>query len=215
VSTDIHLDSACRAGRCAESAARTRIRINYRSTLNPANPGQFVINSGGAEGTKPDTVKAGDTDRCLDDSDRSFDRLRGLRGRQIKNDFSRVSARDTDREVLRSLAFTKRGIPVVDLTGEVARTAGAAAAIGAVKRYFVAIFIKHMQNGPVRGYLEDVSGGRHPDAESCVLGGAHQYLLGAGRYCERYDPLGRRPSVVFSQIGATVRIHEIVKMTVG
>ena len=134
VSTDIHLDSACRAGRRAKAAARTRIRINYRSTLNPANAGQFVINSGGTEGTKPDTVKAGDTDRCLDDGDRSFDRLCGLRGRQIKNDLSRVSARDTDREVFRSLAFTKRGIPVVDLTREVARTAGAAAAIGAVKR---------------------------------------------------------------------------------
>ena len=98
VSTDIHLNSACRAGRCAESAARTRIRINYRSTLNPANAGQFVINSGGAEGAKPDTVKAGDTDRRLDDSDRPFDRLCGLWGRQIKNDFSRVSARDTDGE---------------------------------------------------------------------------------------------------------------------
>ena len=104
---------------------------------------------------------------------------------------------------------------MVDLTGEVARAAGAAAAIRAVKRYFIAIFIKHMQNGPVRRYLEDVPGGRHPDAESCVLGGAHQYLLRAGRYCERYDPFGRRPSVVFSQVGATVRIHEIVKITVG
>ena len=98
VSTDIHFNSACRARCCAESTAGTRIRINYRSTLNPANAGQFVINSGGAEGAKPDTVKAGDTDRRLDDGDRSFDRLCGLRGRQIKNDFSRVSARDTDGE---------------------------------------------------------------------------------------------------------------------
>ena len=104
---------------------------------------------------------------------------------------------------------------MVDLTGEVARAAGAAAAIRAVKRYFIAIFIKHMQNGSVRRYLEGVPGGRHSDAESCVLGGAHQYLLGAGRYCERYDPFGRRPSVVFSQVGATVRIHEIIRVTVG
>jgi hypothetical protein len=138
--------------------------------LNPTNADQCVINSGGAEGAKPDTVKAGDTDRCLDDSDRSFDRLSGLRGRQIKNDLSRMSARDADREEFRSLAFTKRSIPMVDLTGEIARAAGAAAAIRAVKRYFIAIFIKHMQNGSVRRYLEGVSGGRHSDAESCVLG---------------------------------------------
>ena len=43
---------------------------------------------------------------------------------------------------------------MVDLTGEVARTAGTTAAIGAVKRYFVAIFIKHVQNGPVRRYTK-------------------------------------------------------------
>ncbi len=126
-----------------------------------------------------------------------------------------MSARDADREVVRALAVTKRGIPVVDLTREIARTAGPAAAIGAVERHFVAIFIKHMQNGPVGGHLEDVSSGRHPDAESCVLGGAHQYLLVAGRYCERYDPLGRRPSVVFSQIGAIGKIHQIMRVTVG
>ena len=98
VSTDIHFNSACRARCCAESTAGTRIRVNHRGTLNPTNADQCVINSGGAEGAKPDTVKAGDTDRCLDDSDRSFDRLSGLRGRQIKNDLSRMSARDADRE---------------------------------------------------------------------------------------------------------------------
>lgn len=159
VGIDVHLDRARRTGRRAQAAAGTKVLVNDGCTLNAADADQFVIDAGCAEGAKTYAVEAGNTDRCVHNRKRPGHGLGGLGGRQIKDDFSPVGAGNTDRQVFRALAFVERCIPMIDLAREIARAAGPATAIGAVQGHLVTILKQDVQNGPVGGYLKDVSGG--------------------------------------------------------